>query len=192
MDAAVTTEEPTVEKEKKGLGRVALPALVAALVIALSAAGAFAFLWVRDSETDAADVDTYLSSEASAVDRTATRVVTLLSNYDATNIDAVVEEMLSITTGSFRKDYEETFEAGFGDAIKEASTSARGEILSGPDISFRSGDEAVAVVRVSQTIQNNRNPAGRTYVDVMQLTLIKTSSGEWKADRVEILGGQET
>jgi hypothetical protein len=190
MDAAVTTEEPTVTK--KGLGRFAVPALVAGLVIALAAAGAFAFLWVRDSETDSNDVDAYLSSEAAQVEDTATRVVSLLSNYDATNIDAVVDEMLTITTGSFRKDYSETFEAGFGDAIKEASTSARGEILSGPDISFRSGEEAVAVVRVSQTIQNDRNPAGRNYVDVMQLTLIKTSGNDWKADRVEILGGQET
>jgi hypothetical protein len=191
MDAAVTTEEPTVG-EKKGLGRFAVPGLIAGLVIALAAAGAFAFLWVRDSETDATDVEGYLATESVQVEETATRVVTLLSNYDATNIDAVVEEMLTITTGSFRTDYSETFEAGFGDAIKEASTSARGEILSGPDISFRSGEEAVAVVRVSQTIQNNRNPAGRNYVDVMQLTLIKTSGGDWKADRVEILGGQET
>ena len=190
MDAAVTTEEPTVSK--KGRGRVALPALIGGLVIALAATATFAFLWVRDSETDGTDVDGYLTTEAARAEETATRVVTLLSNYDATNIDDVVEEMLTITTGSFRKDYSETFEAGFGDAIKEASTSARGQILSGPDISFRSSEEAVAVVRVSQTIQNDRNPAGRNYVDVMQLTLIKTSSGDWKADRVEILGGQET
>ncbi|HET7483162.1 MAG TPA: hypothetical protein VFK89_09915, partial [Actinomycetota bacterium] len=82
-------------------------------------------------------------------------------------------------------------ERGLGNAIKKASTSARGQILTGPDVSFRSADEAVAVVRVQQTIQNDQNPEGKSYVDVMQITMINTSDGGWKADRVEILGGQD-
>ena len=188
MDVAVTEET----SEKKDLKRFLVPALIAGLVVAVALAGTFAFLWVRSAETKPDEVAAFLVEETAEVERTSTQVVTLLSNYDATNIDQVVAEMLEITTGSFRKDYQETFDAGFGEAIKNASTSARGEIISGPDVSFRSADEAVAVVRVSQTIQNDQNPGGRTYVDVMQITLINTSDGGWKADRVEILGGQET
>ena len=186
---AVAVSEETAEK--KSLRRFLVPALAGGLVFALALAASFATLWVKTRETQPDEVGAFLSEEAVDVERTATRVVTLLSNYDATNIDAVVEEMLTITTGSFRKDYQETFDAGFGEAIKNASTSARGEILSS-DISFRSADEAVAVVRVSQVIQNDQNPGGRTYVDVMQITLINTADGGWKADRVEVLGGQET
>ncbi|MDQ3940846.1 MAG: hypothetical protein M3238_05805 [Actinomycetota bacterium] len=187
--AVAVSEEAS---EKKSLKRFLVPALVGGLVVATSLAGTFGFLYFRTSETEPSEVGAFLASESAEVERTATQVVTLLSNYDATNIDDVVNQMLEITTGSFRKDYADTFEAGFGEAIKKASTSARGQIIAGPDVSFRSADEAVAVVRVTQTIQNDQNPGGRTYIDVMQITLIKTADGGWKADRVEVLGGQET
>ena len=188
---AVAVSEET-SPEQKNLKRFLVPSLIGGLVVALSLAVTFGVLWLQTADTEPQEVARFLDQERADVERTATQVVTLLSNYDAATIDQVVEQMLDITTGSFRKDYSDTFEAGFGDAIKEASTSARGQILEGPDVSFRSADEAVAVVRVTQTIQNNQNPGGRTYVDVMQITLINTSDGGWKADRVEILGGQET
>ncbi len=188
--AVAVSEETT--PERKNLRRFLVPGLIAGLVVALSLAVTFGILWLQTADTEPQEVASFLDHERTEVEKTATQVVTLLSNYDATNIDQVVEQMLEITTGSFRKDYSDTFEAGFGNAIKEASTSARGQILEGPDVSFRSADEAVAVVRVQQTIQNDQNPGGRTYVDVMQITLINTSDGGWKADRVEILGGQET
>lgn len=185
----------TAEQEaprKRDFKRFLVPGLIAALVLALASAAALGLLLVRASETEPAEVGAFLADEKPDVEKRVTEVVNLLTNYDATNIDQVVERMLEITTGSFRQDYENTFEQGFGDAIKKASTSARGQILTGPDIAFRAPDEAVAVLRVEQTIQNNRIPEGRTYIDVMQITLINTSEGGWKADRVEILGGQES
>ena len=188
----VTAASAEAEKPKRNLKRFLVPALIAALVVAVALAGTLALLLAQESETEPSEVGAFLSEESPEVEERVVQVVDLLTNYDATNIDQVVEQMLEITTGSFRKDYEETFAQGFGDAIKQASTSARGRILTGPDIAFRSPDEAVAVLRVEQTIQNNRIPEGRTYVDVMQITLIKTSEGGWKADRVEVLGGQES
>ena len=187
MEAAIE-ESPQPEP---GLGRFVVPALAIAMVLAFASAVTLGLFWVRDRDTNADEVGSFLADQKPAVEKTVTKVVDLLTNYDATNIDDVVDEMLGITTGSFRKDYQDTFERGFGNAIKKASTSARGQILTGPDVSFRSADEAVAVVRVQQTIQNNQLPEGRTYVDVMQITLINTSDGGWKADRVEILGGQQ-
>lgn len=190
MATATSVEESA--RPGRNLKRFLVPFLIGALVLALALAGTFGFLWARDTQTDPSDVGAYLTESAPEVEERVTEVVNLLTNYDATNIDEVVDQMLAITTGSFRKDYGDTFEQGFGDAIKKASTSARGQILTGPDVSFRSATEAVAVMRVQQTIQNNRIPEGRSYVDVMQITLIKTADGVWKADRVEILGGQET
>ena len=188
MATATSTDAP----RKRDLKRFLVPGLIAALVLALATAGSLGLLLSRESETEPAEVGAYLAEAKPEVEDRVTEVVNLLTNYDATDIDQVVERMLEITTGSFREDYGETFEQGFAEAIKEASTSARGQILTGPDVSFRSPDEAVAVIRVQQTIQNNRIPEGRSYVDVMQITLIKTAEGGWKADRVEILGGQET
>ena len=161
------------------------------MVLSFASAVTLGLFWVRDRETKPEEVASFLADQKPAVEKTVTEVINLLTNYDATNIDDVVNRMLDITTGSFRKDYQDTFERGFGNAIKKASTSARGQVLTGPDISFRSADEAVVVARVQQTIQNNKLPEGRTYVDVMQITLIHTADGGWKADRVEILGGQQ-
>lgn len=186
-----TTAAAEEAPRKRDLKRFLVPGLVAALVVALALAGALGLLLANESETDPSEVGAFLAESKPDIEKRVIEVVNLLTNYDATNIDQTVERMLEITTGSFRKDYEDTFEQGFGDAIKKASTSARGQILTGPDIAFRSPDEAVAVLRVEQTIQNNRIPEGRTYIDVMQITLIHTSEGGWKADRVEILGGQE-
>ena len=187
-----TAASAEAETPKRNFRRFLVPGLIAALVVAIAMAGTLGLLLARESETEPAEVGSFLAEEKPEVEERVVEVVNLLTNYDATDIDQVVERMLDITTGSFREDYGETFEQGFGEAIKEASTSARGQILTGPDISFRSPDEAVAVLRVEQTIQNNRIPEGRSYVDVMQITLINTAEGGWKADRVEILGGQET
>lgn len=190
MATAASAESET--RRKRDLKRFLVPGLIAALVLAVALAGTLALLLARESETEPAEVGSFLADAKPEVEDRVVEVVNLLTNYDATDIDQVVERMLEITTGSFREDYGETFEQGFAEAIKEASTSARGQILTGPDVSFRSPDEAVAVLRVQQTIQNNRLPEGRSYVDVMQITLINTADGGWKADRVEILGGQES
>lgn len=189
---ATATSAETESPRKRDLKRFVIPGLVAALVVAIAMSGSLALLLARESETEPAEVGAFLAEAKPEVEDRVVEVVNLLTNYDATDIDSVVERMLEVTTGSFREDYGETFEQGFGEAIKEASTSARGQILTGPDVSFRSPDEAVAVLRVEQTIQNNRLPEGRSYVDVMQITLINTADGGWKADRVEILGGQES
>jgi hypothetical protein len=115
-----------------------------------------------------------------------------LINYDSTNIDQVTARMLELSTGNFRKDYQDTFAQGLGEAIQNVSASTRGEILLGPDISFRGPSEAVAIARVTQTAQNESLPEGRTFVYVMAITLIDTVDGGWKADRVEILAGQQS
>ena len=180
------------ESQKRGRRRFLVPVLAAVTVLSLATAGTFAFLWAEESETSPQEVGSFLASEIPQVEETASEVINLLSNYDATNIDQVAERMLEISTGNFRKDYEDTFQAGLGGALKKVSASARGQILSGPDVSFRSASEAVATARVSETIQNDENPVGRTFVLVLQITLIDTSDAGWKADRVEIVSGEET
>ena len=191
MATAASAETESEAPGKRDLKRFLVPGLIAALVVALALAGTLALLLSRETETEPSEVGSYLAEAKPEVEDRVVEVVNLLTNYDATDIDQVVSRMLEITTGSFREDYGETFEQGFAEAIKEASTSARGQIITGPDIAFRSPDEALVVLRVEQTIQNNRLPEGRSYVDVMQITMIDTAEGGWKADRVEILGGQE-
>ena len=188
--ASAAASEPGATPVKRKLPLV--PLLIAALVVALATAITFVALWVQSSETSPEEVGTFLNAEREEVEGVSAEVINLLSNYDATNIDQVAARMLEISTGNFRLDYEETFEAGLGGALEEVEASTRGQILSGPDISFRSPSEAVAIARVTQTTQNKEIPAGRTFEYLIEITLIDTVEGGWKADRVEILSGQET
>ncbi len=171
--------------------RLLLPALIGGLVVALVLAGTFAALWLQASETSPEEVGEFLGREEAEVESVATEAINLLSNYDATNIDQVADRVLEISTGNFRKDYEETFAAGLGGALQEVEASTRGQILSGPNISFRGASEAVAIAQVSSTVQNKEIPGGRSFEYLVEITLIDTVEGGWKADRVEILSGQE-
>lgn len=161
--------------------------LVIAVVLLFLAAGTLGALLLLGPDT-AQEVDTYLASELSTVEERSRAIVDLLLNYDSTNLDAKAGEIRALATGAFREQYDELIGQGLGQALEAASASSRGQIIEGPDISFKSSDEAIAIARVSQTAQSKSNPGGQTYLYVLKLNLIRTGSGRWLADRVEILG----
>ena len=193
-DAVETSHVPTMADTEPDRPRPKLlvPALIAALVVAVAVAATFVVLWKQSAEVTPEEASAVLSTQRDDVERVSAEVINLLTNYDAANIDQVAARMLEVSTGNFRKDYEATFASGLGGALEEVEASTRGQILSGPDISFRSASEAVAVARVSEIVQNKQIPAGRTFEYLIEITLIDTVDGGWKADRVEILSGQET
>ncbi|MGH2730219.1 MAG: hypothetical protein ACRDJI_06360 [Actinomycetota bacterium] len=190
MDEQTVAYGATPPDEPPEPGRDGAKLLVGALVLAVALAATFAALWLTERDTSPQDVTALLSSRSDAVESRVSEVLDLLTNYDATNLDEVAERMLEISTGDFREDYEESFAAGLGSALEEVSASSRGQVLDGPDVSFRTASEAIAVARVTQTVQNNANPTGRSIEYVMEITLIDTDSG-WKADRVEVLSTEE-
>lgn len=169
-----------------------VPVLVALVVVALSAAGVFGFLYLT-SDVSSEDVGSALAEEVPEVETISTQVANLLLNYDSTNLEEVSDQMLAIATGNFREQYEEVLSsgAGLGAALEEASASSRGSILKGPDVYFQSGSEAIALMNVTQTAQSNSNPEGTTIDYVLKITLIDTQDGGWKADRVEVLSTQQ-
>ncbi len=170
-----------------------MPLLIAAVVVALAAAGVFATLYLTQ-ETSPEDVTRLLAEERPEVQDVAGRVANLLLNYDATNLEEVSRQMLDLATGNFREQYEEVLSqgAGLGAALEEASASSRGQILEGPEVYFARSSEAIAIMRVTQTAQSNSNPAGSTIDYVLKITLIDTADGGWKADRVEVLSSQQS
>lgn len=172
----------TVETRRRWL----LPALAALLVFTTALALTFALLWQRSAETEPGDVRNFLLSELPSVESRARELVTLLMNYDSTNIDERPNEIRPLATGRFLEQYNELVGQGLGELLEEAAASSRGDIITGPDVSFRSPTEAIAITRVSQTTQSNENPGGQSFLYVLKLTLIKTSEG-WLADEVEIL-----
>ena len=170
--------------------RLLVPILIAALVFALALAVTFAVLWAQSRDTTADEVADFLGAEKSVVENRAGELITLLMNYDSTNLEDVSGQVLDLSTGDFAEDYEDILAGGLGTALERSTASSRGQILDGPDVFFESPSEATALLRVEQTTQSNDNPTGQTFTYVMQLSLVDTTTEGWKADRVEILSQQ--
>jgi hypothetical protein len=185
VGAGLAAEDAPSPKRK-----LLVPLLVAGLVLAVALAATFAVLWSQGRNTTPDEVAAFLGAEKSVVADRSTKLVNLLMNYDSTNLDDVSAEVLTLSTGDFAEDYEDTLARGLGAALEKSTASSRGQILDGPDVFFESPSEATAILRVEQTTQSNDNPTGQTFTYVMQLSLVDTTSEGWKADRVEILSQQ--
>ena len=175
-----------------GRRRWVVPALAAALVVSLALAGTFVFLWLQAVDTSPEEVGTFLTEQTPQVHEVATEVATLLINYDSTNLDERAEEIVPLSVGRFRQQYEDLISQGLGEALEDTAASSRGQILQGPDVSFASPSEAVAILETTQTTQSNENPGGRTFNYIMRLTLIDTPDGGWKVNLFEVLSQQES
>ncbi|MFN2388990.1 MAG: hypothetical protein ABR575_05220 [Actinomycetota bacterium] len=173
-----------------GSRRRAVPVLVAGLVLAGALAATFALLWAQSKDAQPSEVTSFLAGERDAAETRATEVITLLMNYDSTNLDQRAAQIRELATGTFRDQYDRLVSQGLGKALASAAASSRGQIVEGPDVSFRSSSEAVALARVSQTTQSTDNPEGRTFLYVLKVILVKTQDGGWLADQVEILSEQ--
>jgi hypothetical protein len=159
--------------------------LIGGLVVMTALAATFLALWLGNSEPEADDVRAYLEQERDEIEETARAATDILINYDSTNIDARREEMLSISTGGFRADYEEVTST-LGGALQSAAASSTGSILDEPRISFVNPEEADAVMNVEQITQTRENPTGRTIAYILRVILVDTEDG-WKVDNIEIL-----
>ncbi|HEY7875420.1 MAG TPA: hypothetical protein VIG64_09890 [Actinomycetota bacterium] len=187
LTVGVATDDAPAPKRK-----LLVPLLIGGLVLATALAATFAVLWSQSRDTTSDEVASFLGAEKSVVEERSGELVNLLMNYDSTNLDEVSEEVLTLSTGDFAEDYEDTLARGLGAALEKSTASSRGQILDGPDVFFRSPSEATAILRVEQTTQSNDNPTGQTFTYVMQLSLVHTTSEGWKADRVEILSQQQS
>jgi hypothetical protein len=192
MDSAAPGSTATSQgSENRRTRRLLVPVLAAVSVIALALAGTFGVLWLQAVDTDPEEVGTYLADASPEVADTASEVATLLLNYDSTNIEQRRSEIVPLTVGRFRQQYEDLLSQGLGAALEDTSATSRGEIQQGPDVSFASPSEAIAIMSTTQTTQSSQNPSGRTFNYVLRLTLIDTPEGGWKVNLFEVLSQQE-
>jgi hypothetical protein len=188
VDEKAKDQNATTERRKRDLRRWLVPGLIAGLVLALCLAATFFVLWLQTADPQAEDVKDFLATEKPDVEQRAIEVTNLLLTYDSTNLEEVTDKMLAISTGNFKQQYEDLIRVqGLGDALDEAKASSRGQILTGPDVSFTGPAEATAILNVTQTTQNKENPTGQTVNYVIRITLIDTADGGWKADSVDLL-----
>jgi hypothetical protein len=188
VDEKAKEQDARTERRKRDLRRFLVPGLIAGLVLALCLAATFFVLWLQTADPQAEDVKDFLAIEKPDVEQRAIDVTNLLLTYDSTNLEEVTDKMLAISTGNFKQQYEDLIRVqGLGEALNEAKASSRGQILTGPDVSFTGPGEATAILNVTQTTQNKENPTGQTVNYVIRITLIDTADGGWKADSVDLL-----
>ena len=192
-DSVVVADPDSDEKldKKDSSRRYLVPGLIAAAVIGFVLALTFFFLWLveadKTTEELQGDVTAFLEDERGDVEDVTQQLVGILTTYDETNAGQLKDRMSEVATGSFLENFEQLASAGLSEAIKGASVSSRGRIVTGPVIGFKNGSSAFAVTEVTQTYQNRTNPGGFTVNYVLEIDFVKTATEGWRADRVDLL-----
>lgn len=115
------------------------------------------------------------------------RFVVALTTYDASTLPAQRTKVLSMSSGQFRSDFDRlTSNPAFSSALKTANATSEGKIVT-LAVASVSGDNATILGVVDVTVKNKDLKAPRTDRQVIQMTLVHTSSG-WKVDSVTVLG----
>jgi hypothetical protein len=166
------------------------------MVVFLAAAAAFGYLWVRDRGTDPIEIDDYLKRNELGVTERAHTATELLMDYTTGTLEERSERLLAVSTGDFQDQYETLLEGGLSEALTKANTTAKARIVDGPNPSFLSSEEAVAIVRVIQTARKEGAPLPRRIYYVLRFALTDISPDEenpdWRISELQILSQQST
>jgi hypothetical protein len=155
------------------VARGALPWIL--FLLALAAAGTFAYLWQTSVGSQAAESE--LRSQAR-------RFVLALTNFGSKTIEDDVDEIRSFASGSFAKEVDELFGQETIAAIKkaEATSTGRVEKIFVQEIDGRS---ASVFAVVSEEVSNKNITEPRTDIVRMEVGLVRLNE-QWKIDRVEL------
>jgi hypothetical protein len=155
------------------VARGALPWIL--LLLALAAAGTFAYLWQTSVGSHAAESE--LRSEAR-------RFVLALTNFGSKTIEDDVDDIRSFASGSFAKEVDELFGKETIAAIKKAEATSIGRVekIFVQDIDARS---ASVFAVVSEEVRNKNITEPRTDIVRMEVGLVRLNE-QWKIDRVEL------
>lgn len=166
-------EEPSRRPSGDGPGRSAAFVLVTSLAVALAVAVAVLAVLLAGDDGDAERVD--------EVRRAAGTFGEALLTYDYQDPEAHRDQVLALSTGSFRQEYEEAFDAGLGPMISGAEAVSRG-VAKDVYVSELGEADAQAIVVLDIEITGIAGP--RTLRDFyVRLTFVEVK-GEWKVDQV--------
>ena len=156
-----------------GSGRSAALVLVTSLAVALAVAVAVLAVLLAADEGG--------SDRAEAVRRAAGTFGEALLTYDFHDPEAHRDEVLALSTGSFRQEYEEAFDAGLGPVISDVEAVSKG-VAKDVYVSELGEADAQAIVVLDVEVTGIAGP--RTLSDFyIRLTFVEVQ-GEWKVDQV--------
>lgn len=114
------------------------------------------------------------------------RFVISLTTYNESSLASQRTTVLSMSTGTFRSDFDRLTGASFADALHQTQASSQGKIVT-LAVSSVSSDNATVLGIVDVTVSNKDLKTPRVDRQVIQVGLVRTSSG-WKVDAVTVLG----
>jgi Mce-associated membrane protein len=114
------------------------------------------------------------------------RFVISLTTYSESTLPGQRTAVLSMATGNFRSEFDRLTGAAFANALHETQATSQGKIVN-LAVSSVSGDNATVLGVVDVTVSNKDLKTPRIDRQVIQLALVRTSSG-WKVDAVTVLG----
>ena len=166
-------EHTAADRPGAASSRSAAFVLVTSLAVALAVAVAvLAVLLAGDDEG---------SDRAEEVRRAAGTFGEALLTYDYKDPEAHRDKVLSLSTGSFRQEYEDAFDAGLGPVISGAEAVATG-VAKDVYVSELGEADAQAIVVLDVEVTGIAGP--RTLRDFyIRLTFVEVK-GEWKVDDV--------
>ncbi|HEX9968852.1 MAG TPA: hypothetical protein VGB03_01840 [Acidimicrobiales bacterium] len=127
---------------------------------------------------------TRLESERSRTDEVeevSGRFATALLTYSHDHLDQAKERVLALSTGKFRREYEQAFANGLDTLIKETKATSSGTVTD-VFVGAVDGDTASAIV-VANAVSEGTSGTRRTVASYIQLELVRVS-GEWRVDGV--------
>jgi hypothetical protein len=173
--AVPDTEEDAAAPARERRAGARAPALVLVTSLAVALAVAVAVLAVLLAGDDEG------STRLDEVRRAAGTFGEALVSYDFHDPDAHRDRVLSLSTGSFRDEYQDAFDAGLAEVITEVEAVSKG---TAKDVYVSEvGDaDAQAIVVLDVDVTGVSGP--RTQRDLyIRLTLVEVQ-GEWKVDQV--------
>ena len=154
-------------------GRSAAFVLVTSLAVALAVAVAVLAVLLAGDDGGSERID--------EVRQAAGTFGEALLTYDYQDPDAHRDKVLALSTGSFRQEYEEAFDAGLGPMISGAEAVSKG-VAKDVYVSELGEADAQAIVVLDIEITGIAGP--RTLRDFyVRLTFVEVK-GEWKVDQV--------
>ncbi len=155
--------------------------LAAALAVAVPLVGVFAFLWQTAEDGQ---------GELAAARRTAGTFAERFLTVDSENLERTREGVLELSTGAFRRNYEEALETGLFEAILSLGrtrTEATIEEIFAGDLDQRAAHVIVQAEVVSRTVDADGNEQPPRVLELyLELDLVKQSEG-WLVDNVRNL-----
>lgn len=172
-EARAADRVPTGAGPAHRRGRRALVALAAGLFVASVALAALAAVLATRLEAERAghrDVEQVAGQFAEA-----------LLTYDFNNLEAAKRRVLSLSTGKFRKEYEQAFAGGLDVLLQETKATSTGTVT---DVFVGSiEDGSATAIAVANAVAEGTAGTKRTVASYIQLDLVRVG-GRWRVDGV--------